>query len=152
MVSVTNMRYGLSHKCSNNITHFSYWFKRMFIFLICQTWKLAKQSKAEVWPRFWMMLNWIVGFVKVVSWISLSCYSDLLEFLDGCVLRQGTSSQHQYCYLDLVIWYWYTICQLNQFNTNIEAAMLSRLKMKVYIANRKESIRSSFSRKKDCTQ
>ena len=26
------------------------------------------------------------------------------------------------------------------------------LKMKVYIANRKESIRSSFSRKKDCTQ
>ena len=34
--------------------------------------------------------------------------------------KQGTSSQYQYCYLDLV-----TICQLNQFNTNSEAAMLS---------------------------
>ena len=41
------------------------------------------------------------------------------------VTRQGTSSQYQYCYLDLVIWYWYTICQLNQFNTNSEAVMLS---------------------------
>ena len=40
--------------------------------------------------------------------------------------RQGTSSQYQYCYLDLVIWY--TICQLNQFNTNSEAAMLSTMK------------------------
>ena len=42
--------------------------------------------------------------------------------------RQGTSSQHQYCYLDLVIWYclsFDTICQLNQFNTNSKAAMLS---------------------------
>ena len=27
--------------------------------------------------------------------------------------------------MDLVIWYWLTICQLNQFNTNSEAAMLS---------------------------
>ena len=37
--------------------------------------------------------------------------------------RQGTSSQYQYCYLDLVIWY--TISQLNRFNTYSEAAMLS---------------------------
>ena len=35
--------------------------------------------------------------------------------------RQGTSSQYQYCYLDLVIWFclslFVTICQLNQFNS-----------------------------------
>ena len=37
--------------------------------------------------------------------------------------RQGTSSQYQYCYLDLVFWY----CQFNQFNTNSEAAMMSMI-------------------------
>ena len=38
----------------------------------------------------------------------------------GLQFRHATSSRYQYCYLDLV-----TICQLNQYNTNSEAAMLS---------------------------
>ena len=28
--------------------------------------------------------------------------------------RQGTSSQYQNSYLDLAVWYWYSICQLNK--------------------------------------
>ena len=44
--------------------------------------------------------------------------------------RQGTSFQYQKSHLDLVVWYCYytaTICQLIQFYTNSEAALLSTM-------------------------
>ena len=40
--------------------------------------------------------------------ISIYCtfLSHLIESLMLVILRQGTSPQYQYCYLDLVTWYW----------------------------------------------
>ena len=70
---------------------------------------------------------------------SCSCSSDESSWLHfpqplySSLVRQGTSSQYQYCYLDLVIWY--TICQLNQFSTNSEAAMLSSFTHKLLQTN-----------------
>ena len=55
----------------------------------------------------------------------------LLDLSWGCmtwgeITRQGTSSQYQNCYLDLVIWYWYYL-SVNQLFSNSEATMLSTL-------------------------
>ena len=42
------------------------------------------------------------------------CYPSPKIFHPLILRRQGTSSQYQNSYLDLAVWYWYSICQLNK--------------------------------------
>ena len=47
-------------------------------------------------------------------------------------VRQGTSPQYQKCYLNLVIWYWYRYLSAQPIISNSEAAMLSKIKGRLF--------------------
>ena len=84
-------------------------------------WPYAKQNQAEVWPRFWMMFNWIVviwicqnqymdfskllhGSVRIDAWISLSCYMDLSKLLYGFFKVVTRICQSCFMYVFHALW------------------------------------------------
>ena len=127
---------------------------------ICQLWQLI-MAQSEQKKQTNKSSQWLgMGPIKTIElktypnfgplgsiWIKIMNLSD--EDITKCLSGRGHcfksqigqrltgETSYQYCYLDLVIWYWLTICQLNQFNTKSEAAILSKQEQsgKEYICN-----------------